>query len=76
MVVEPPVDMSIAHCARVLKSVSAQLILEEQPKFRKAYRRGGFWSTGYSYRVGDTALGTVTRYIAEHNINQATLTAF
>lgn len=60
--------MTVSKALNLLKGASARALFELEPKFRKRYYAGHFWSRGSFFRsVGDADLATVRRYVKEDN---------
>ena len=68
---------SISKVFEHLKTKSAAALFEYEPKFRKRYPAGHFWSPGKFYRsVGDVDLPTVRAYVRAQDHRQKTLDEF
>ena len=66
--------MSVSKALHLLKGASANELFKRKPQFRKRYPRGHFWSPGKFYRIaGDADLETVTKYVQNQRLVQATL---
>ena len=62
--IDVPNTMSVATAVQLLKGYSAYVVFKEIPNHRLRYRRGHFWSEGYSNgSVGPQNEETIQNYI-------------
>ncbi len=66
--VDVPNTMSVATAVQLLKGYSAYVVFKEMPNHRLRYRRGHFWSEGYSNgSVGPQNEETIQNYIRKQD---------
>ncbi|MCL4381138.1 IS200/IS605 family transposase [Candidatus Marsarchaeota archaeon] len=70
MEISIPNTMSVSHAVQLLKGYSSYSIFRDMPNHRLRYRKGHFWSAGYSNgSVGPRDEETLQNYIRKQDVS-------